>query len=375
MSLRRRKDENGNYVGNWKARVYDPETGEVIEFSTKTTKKTLASQKEADFRRDLVKNRQRAIMGLKGGQNINDVLDRYLDEVTPIKRSSTQRRERGIIKQAKKFFSEELDNPDIGRMKAQDFSAFLEWKASKGVKARTVNLYRAVLHHVLDRALKVWDLVEANPLDKVPVRKETPREPRILSEKEVEKLLSAAKDPMLRLFILGLVETGARSESEVLMLRWEDIDFSEGFIHIRSDEEKQTKTGKSRWVPMSPRLTKALKDHAAKYRLSVGSPWVFCHLTPRPSKKGGVERGDRIERMYRGFKAACDRAKLGDNIRPHDLRHTFVTHKLAEGRHPVKIQHVVGHADLSTTMKYTHLVRDDLKSVVEPLEEANEAGK
>ena len=408
MSLRKR----GEY---WQMRVYDPASGRYVEKSTKQTKKTLAAQVEARFVRELARDRERAILGLKGGETIKAVLERYGDEVSPRKAPGTQRREKAILRDIVTFFVGRGD-PDIAQVKARDVEAMMTWKGSGGVKPRTVNLYRAVLRHALQHAMQVWDLLDANPVDKVRPLKESPRQPHIVTEDELERLLAATlpshdvpppadghcrhcgarlvrkrrpsglepmaqfrerlycdracmakafsawaePDPTLHLFVLTMTETGARSQSEILTLRWEDVDFETGFIFIRSDDTQRTKTGQSRWVPMSPRLDRALRRHAADYRLSVGSQWVFCHLVPR---KGAV-RGQRIASLYRGFKAACKRAGLPATLRPHDLRHAFVTRKLAAGHSPVLVREIVGHADLRTTMKYTHLVRDDLRSVV-----------
>lgn len=59
------------------------------------------------------------------------------------------------------------------------------------------------------------------------------------------------------------------------------------------------------------------------------------------------------------------RAKLPADLRQHDLRHRRVTTWLAEGKSPALVQKAMGHADLATTMGYTHLVDDDLLALVD----------
>src|SRR3989442_7604308 len=71
----------------------------------------------------------------------------------------------------------------------------------------------------------------------------------------------------------------------------------------------------------------------------------------------------RIDRVYRGFKSAAKRIGL-PTLRPHDLRHAFVTRKLAEGVPAQLVMRYVGHADLATTLRYTHLVPEHLRAVV-----------
>jgi site-specific recombinase XerD len=67
-----------------------------------------------------------------------------------------------------------------------------------------------------------------------------------------------------------------------------------------------------------------------------------------------------------GFKQAAKEAGLV-RLRPHDLRHAFVTRKLAAGVPAQLVMKYVGHADLATTLRYTHLVPEHLRGVVEPV--------
>jgi integrase len=82
----------------------------------------------------------------------------------------------------------------------------------------------------------------------------------------------------------------------------------------------------------------------------------------------GAEPGQRIERAYRGFRSAAEKIGL-PTLRPHDLRYGFVTRKLAEGVPAQLVMRYVRHADLATTLRYTHLVPEHLRAVVERAEE------
>ncbi len=75
--------------------------------------------------------------------------------------------------------------------------------------------------------------------------------------------------------------------------------------------------------------------------------------------------GDRIQSLYSAFKAAAGRANLPPDFVQHDLRHRRITTWLAEGQSVVKVKEAVGHADLRTTMSYMHLVREDLRVLVD----------
>ena len=69
--------------------------------------------------------------------------------------------------------------------------------------------------------------------------------------------------------------------------------------------------------------------------------------------------------LYAAFKSAARRAKLPLDFNQHDLRHRRVTTWLAEGKNPVHVKEAMGHADLATTMGYTHLAKEHLRSLVE----------
>lgn len=164
----------------------------------------------------------------------------------------------------------------------------------------------------------------------------------------------------------GWAETGSRCESEALHLRWENLDFEQGFIWIGSGRDgHRTKSGKGRWVPMTQRLREALRDHAASFRMAVyggaRSPWVFHH----PFARRRAEAGDRIGSLRRAFNAAATRAGLPAELHQHDLRHRRVTTWLAEGKSATLVREAVGHSDLRTTMAYSHLSREHLRGLVE----------
>lgn len=116
---------------------------------------------------------------------------------------------------------------------------------------------------------------------------------------------------------------------------------------------------------MSPRLTAAVKQHFARYRFAQygdkKTPWVFHHTRTRRHHKAG----HRICSLYNAFKKAAENAKLSPHLVQHDLRHRRVTTWLADEKSAVLVKEAVGHADLRTTMAYTHLAREHLRGLVD----------
>jgi integrase len=195
-----------------------------------------------------------------------------------------------------------------------------------------------------------------------------PRTPVLLDDAQYEKLLkTCVPNPALWLYTLTLGETGGRCLSEVLHLRWDDVDLTEGFIEIRSgDDGHRTKSGKSRYVPMTPRLLAAMKEHATRLRFASyhgkSSPWIFHHERDRR----GCVAGERVKTFRTAFDTAAKVAGIPDAFHRHDLRHRRVTTWLAGGANPVHVREAMGHSDLRTTMGHTHLSKEHLRSLVTP---------
>ena len=158
---------------------------------------------------------------------------------------------------------------------------------------------------------------------------------RLLSEAAAEGGVSARAAAAIRLLML----TGCR-RNEILTLRWEDVDLDAGELHLR-----YAKTG-PRAVPLSPAAAKILADLPRV----AGSPWVF------PGKKAGDHLSSIDARWYRL------RARAGlEDIRLHDLRHSFASRALALGESLPMISKLLGHSQVETTARYAHLARDSVK--------------
>ena len=352
---------------NWQARV--SVGGRRYRFSCRTTSKHTARQYAQRRVRDLENRYNRGLIGLAEPVPMSDVLDRYEREYATKLRPSSRSRMMDVVGHAREWFEEgPMKGRAVQNITASDIQVLLEHKHASGVAPRTVNIYRANLHRVFQLCVRPWLLIPSNPVDGTEPLPHDARQPVLLSESEYEALRAAcAGQPMLSLFVVLAWETGAR-RGELLQLRWECVDLTSGNLTFANDPVRgiQTKTRRTRTVPLSPTALEALKLHAAQFRLiSPRSPYVFKHLR----RSRGAEPGMRIENIYRGFKSTARRIGIRE-LRPHDLRHSFVTRKLAEGRPAQLVSKYVGHSDLATTLRYTHLVAEHLRAVVDPPEGA-----
>lgn len=186
--------------------------------------------------------------------------------------------------------------------------------------------------------------------------------PKVLSIAEVDKLLATAEaeadaeereDKLaaaLRLYVLLelLYATGMRV-SELVGLRRAAVMRDASYLTIVG------KGGRERIVPVNDRTRDAVKAYVQT--LPPG-PWLF----PAGGKEGHLSR----QVFARDLKALAGRAGIGANrVAPHVLRHAFASHLLAGGADLRVVQTLLGHADISTTQIYTHVLDEKLRTLVE----------
>jgi integrase len=270
-----------------------------------------------------------------------------------------------------------VGDPRVDRLTPGGVRAFLAWRRTHRLRyeaqpdgtvvrgtvpgttaARTVSKDRSVLHALLGLA-QDCGYCEGQPVTRrTAVARGTAREPVILSDAQYDALLGACADPMLKLYLLTVGESGARNESEVLQLQWPDVDFTQGDLVVGA--HRRTKTGKPRYVPMTARLAEAMRQHFALHRLAGRSEWVFHHLTTRRH----YQEGARIGSMHRAVLTAARKAKLPAGWRCYDLRHRRITLWRLEGKPDSIVAEAVGHASLAMQRNYTHIQRSHLKALL-----------
>lgn len=218
------------------------------------------------------------------------------------------------------------------------------------------------LKHLLNRAV-AWSYLKDSPARAVRRAKEAPGRVRYLTAEECEQLLNgadveiAAKDgrkwtahqcpsPVLRLYILAALQTGAR-RGELLNLRWADVDLKARRLTFRV-----TKNGEARTVPMTDTLREAL--------LALPRPLdTEAHVFP--------EREPQV--LTRRFARLAGRLGL-KNLRFHDLRHDAASTLTMAGVPQRTVMAILGHRDPRMTMRYQHVSPDHLREAVQALDAA-----
>ncbi len=220
----------------------------------------------------------------------------------------------------------------------------------QGHTTGTINRKRSVVRRMLAVALERGWITEIPvwPQERPRIRSDGKlegRRHRILTVREERSILHAMAVRLSQshyaLFCMVLSETGCRV-SELLQLRWEDVDTERRVLNIRH----ATKSGLSRLVPLTERALGALPE---KRRDPLGKvdPLVFSHLSQ--------------SQLNHVFRRAKRLAKLDDpDITPHTLRHTFATRLVKVGCPLATVSRLLGHQSITTTMRYAHHSFEDV---------------
>ncbi|MFM9026761.1 MAG: tyrosine-type recombinase/integrase [Bacteroidota bacterium] len=181
--------------------------------------------------------------------------------------------------------------------------------------------------------------------------------PNVLSVDEVIRLFQATGNIKHRAMLM-LAYSGGLRVSEVINMRLSDIDSTRMIIHLHSAKGKR-----DRLVMLSEVFLEALRDY---YRLYRPKEFVF-------EGQGGGRYSSRSIQLF--FKRAVKAAGIKKRVTFHSLRHCFATHLLESGTDLRRIQQLLGHQSIKTTMRYTHVSNTDLIRVTSPLDKALKSRK
>ncbi len=245
-------------------------------------------------------------------------------------------------------------SPDLRRVKKDTINEYMLYLSGAGKSPATITRCTASLKsfyaYMLGRGA-----VKTNPAKNIAALKVERKCPEILTSKEVELFLEQPKcvdekgyrdHAMLEL----LYATGIRV-SELIGLDVGDVNLAGGFIRCRSKTRE-------RIIPLYRTAIKALKDYMTDIRPRIISgpdeQALFVNMN-----------GGRMSRQgfWKIIKYYQEKAEISKDITPHTLRHSFAVHLLENGADLRSIQEMLGHADISSTQIYAHIIKKHLKDV------------
>ena len=251
-------------------------------------------------------------------------------------------------------YLEEYDPMDLREVHQATIDAYVQWMTGRGKSAATVTRSLASIKSFYAYLLSTGE-VKSNPAKGVAAVKVERKFPEILTSREVELFLDQpqcvdAKGYRDHAMLELLYATGIRV-SELIALNETDVNLGGGFIRCESK-------GKERIIPLYPAAVKALSDYIKDIR-----PQLIAD--PEEEALFVNMNGERMSRQgfWKIVKHYQETAQISKDITPHTLRHSFAVHLLENGADLRSIQEMLGHADISSTQIYTHVVKKQLKDV------------
>ena len=241
-----------------------------------------------------------------------------------------------------------------------DLKAYMGAMARDGMAARTAARRLSALRQFF-RFLYAEGLRDDDPSSAIDAPRQGRSLPKILTEAEVDALLASARarsgpDGRRLVCLLEIAYATGLRVSELVSLPLATVARDERLLIVRG------KGGKERMVPLTEAAMAAIvlyrADRASFLAGRQESPFLF----PSRSAEGYLTRR-RLGQLLKELANDCgiDAAKVS----PHVLRHAFATHLLDHGADLRSVQQMLGHADISTTQIYTHVLGERLRSIVE----------
>jgi len=259
-----------------------------------------------------------------------------------------------------RVFSEPLTNgglPDVEILRSYLNHLYKRDLSTRSI-ARHLSAIRSLFHFLL-----ADEKVAVDPTEHLSSPKQWSTIPKFLNRDQIEKLIDipdCSKPSGLRdrAMLQLLYATGIRV-TELIQLRLSNLDFRLGAVRVTGKGNKQ------RIIPVHTTALSSISDYVGRGRplLLKGKATPFLFVTAR----GGSHQGQPMTRQafWASIKLNGKKAGIFNNLSPHVLRHTFATHLLEGGADLRSVQTMLGHADLSTTEIYTHVVRSRLRDTLD----------
>jgi integrase len=287
-------------------------------------------------------------------------LQRYLSEVSPTKKPTTQRSERISADHLIGF----LGKYSMAALSSDLVASYRDHRIAAGKSNNTVRIELAMLSNLFTIAIQEWALgIMHNPV--AAIRKPSPgkgRERRLTGEEE-RRLLDAAEsysNPMLNWIVRVAIETGMR-QSEILNLRLTRVDLRSRVVRLAD-----TKNNSARTVPLTAAATFALEAALENPLRPSGCELVFFGEPGRD----GQRRPYQFAKTWATIKQSLS---LND-LHFHDLRHEAVSRLVEGGLSDQEVASISGHKSMQMLRRYTHLRAEDLVGKLDAMQRRTTGG-
>lgn len=319
--------------------------GKKTSKTTKTKRKSEAMKFLSEFKKNL--QTKEIIPEIK----LSDYREKYLEYM---KRGYSKSYLTSIDLSLRKLqeFTGDVYLNKITRAIAEDFITSTYKRTKYGARVFNRNLKAA-----FNKAMENWKYVEENPFKKIKIPKIPEKLPVFVTEPEFRVILDHTDSQLMKDIFTVAFFTGMRL-SEITNLTWSNIDFGNKVVIVKNTETFTTKSKKERIIPMTKEVNSIFHKYDSIKR-SVDHP-VFYRIL------GIVLRGDYISKRFRVAVKKADLYRKG--IHFHSLRHSFASNLVLKGVPLVIVKELMGHSDISTTLIYSHVRREDLVNAVKKFE-------
>src|SRR5262245_55028718 len=242
------------------------------------------------------------------------------------------------------MYADHLGETDVLRAKASDVSAFIKYLYDRKLKPRSAARAIAAVRG-FHRFLILERATTENPTATVDAPKWWKPLPNVLSLEEVDRLLAApdvsSNEGLRDKAMLEVIDATGLRVSELIGLKMDGINLESRFVRCIGKGDKE------RIVPLGEQAAGAVAAYI-KRRPRVPNDHLFL------TERGRLLTRDNFEERVRTYAV---KTGIRKRITPHVLRHSFATHLLERGADLRAVQMMLGHADISTTEIYTHVIR------------------
>ncbi len=336
---------------------FDPRTGKQIQRSISDKSKKVVAQKLKAALAAIDAGTYKAPCKMTVAQWLDIWIAEYLNSVKPLTKHNYN-------KQVQKHLKPALGTARLEALDTHTIQRFYNSLIASGLSPKTVKNVHGILHCALQQAI-ACDYISRNPADACKLPKVTKPEIKPLEPEEIARLLKEAEqDDYCNLFIVAMF-TGMR-QGELLGLAWECVDFKSGIITVKQQLQckdgnyflETPKSGKNRTILPAPIVMDALRNQMERQRKEqeqAGEMWdnQFNLVFTDALGKYLVRRT-----VVKHFKKISQRARISDDARFHDLRHSFAVSSLYAGDDIKTVQANLGHATAQFTLDvYGHVTQ------------------
>jgi integrase len=361
--------------GYWFARFYNSSRSPKEKtVPLKTTRKPKARERLAELEQEYERGAFDPWSDAKDRHlSAADAVERFLEQKAQDVRESTVQTYRQQLEAWLGSFSESIEaraiEPKHLRPYVTTYTAGGDGVPSRATQRKRYRHLRAFINWLLDEGL-----ITGNPLDEVTQPKKQEKKPAFLSPSELEELLDTILDhaasvtnihgePSDVKWLWDLIQvavcTGLR-RSDLVNLRWRDIDLEQRFLTTRNQEGHTTKSGHEHRVPLRSSALEVLRrrHEEAESEAEAPSGPVFTDRSGAPIKP------DRVTKRFKFFVRKAD-LKDKEELHFHSLRHTCGAWLASSGIPLRVIQEILGHSSASVTEIYSHLQPDVMGDAME----------